>query len=134
MENLFATHDALAVAELIKTRKLGARELLDATLARLRAVNGKLNAITDFYEGDLLERSVAAAGEDLADLGAGAFHQARGFLGAIGRRPPAYLEADEDGAFPLGNRGIRIPANVRRGPTPAWPAPPWKWRACTPSA
>lgn len=63
MENLFATLDALAVAELIRARKLGARELLDATLARLRAVNGKLNAITDFYEGDLLERSVAAAGE-----------------------------------------------------------------------
>lgn len=63
MENLFATHDALAAAELIKTRKLGAQELLEATLARLRSVNGKLNAITDFYEGDLLERSVAAAGE-----------------------------------------------------------------------
>jgi amidase len=63
VENLFATHDALAVAELIKARKLGARELLEATLTRLRTVNGKLNAITDFYEGDLLERSVAAAGE-----------------------------------------------------------------------
>ncbi|WP_296342115.1 amidase [Reyranella sp.] len=63
MENLFATLDALAVADLIKTRKVGARELLDATLARLRAVNGRLNAITDFYEGDLLERSIAAAGE-----------------------------------------------------------------------
>ena len=63
MENLFARLDALSVAELIRTRKLGARELLDATLARLRTVNGKLNAITDFYEGDLLERSVAAAGE-----------------------------------------------------------------------
>lgn len=63
MENLFATHDALAVAELIKARKVGAREVLEATVARLRRVNGKLNAITDFYEGDLLERSVSAAGD-----------------------------------------------------------------------
>ena len=30
MENLFARLDALSVAELIRTRKLGARELLDA--------------------------------------------------------------------------------------------------------
>ena len=35
MDDLFATHDALAVAELVKTRKLGARELLDGTLHRL---------------------------------------------------------------------------------------------------
>jgi amidase len=63
VENLFATHDALAVAELVKTRKIGVRELLDSTLARLRALNDKLNAITDFYEGALLEKSVAAAGE-----------------------------------------------------------------------
>ncbi len=63
MDDLFATHDALAVAQLVKTRKLGARELLDATLARLRTLNASLNAITDFYEGELLERSIAAAGE-----------------------------------------------------------------------
>ncbi len=37
--------------------------MLDASLAALRAVNGKLNAITDFYEGDLLEKSVAGAGD-----------------------------------------------------------------------
>ena len=63
MDDLFATHDALAVAQLVKTRKLGARELLDATLTRLRALNTSLNAITDFYDGALLEKSVAAAGE-----------------------------------------------------------------------
>ena len=63
MDDLFATHDALAVAELVKTRKLGARELLDGTLSGLRALNASLNAVTDFYEGALLEKSVAAAGE-----------------------------------------------------------------------
>ncbi len=63
LEDLFEAHDALAVAELIRSRKIGAREVLDASLQRLRAVNGRLNAITDFYEGDLLEKSVAAAGD-----------------------------------------------------------------------
>jgi amidase len=62
VDDLFASHDALAVAQLVKQRKLGARDLLDATLVRLRALNGSLNAITDFYEGALLEKSVAAAG------------------------------------------------------------------------
>jgi len=63
VDDLFATHDALAVAQLVKTRKLGARELLDGTLKKLRALNASLNAITDFYEGALLEKSVVAAGE-----------------------------------------------------------------------
>jgi amidase len=63
VDDLFATHDALAVAQLVKQRKLGARELLDGTLARLRALNATLNAITDFYDGALLEKSVEAAGE-----------------------------------------------------------------------
>jgi len=63
LEDLFEAHDALAVAELIRSRKIGAREVLDASLQRLRAVNGRLNAITDFYEGDLLEKSVAATGD-----------------------------------------------------------------------
>src|SRR5882762_1446149 len=63
VDDLFATLDALAVAELIKTRKLGPGELLDATIGRLRALNASLNAVTDFYEGALLEKSVAAAGE-----------------------------------------------------------------------
>jgi Asp-tRNA(Asn)/Glu-tRNA(Gln) amidotransferase A subunit family amidase len=63
VENIFASHDALAVAGLIKARKLGVREVLEATLQRLRALNGRLNAITDFYDGTLLEASVAAAGD-----------------------------------------------------------------------
>lgn len=63
LEDLFEEHDALAVAELIRSRKIGAREVLDASLAHLRRVNGSLNAITDFYEGEFLEKSVAAAGD-----------------------------------------------------------------------
>jgi amidase len=50
LDDLFATHDALAVAELIRARKLGAREVLDATMASLHAANERLNAITDFYD------------------------------------------------------------------------------------
>ncbi|HET6222371.1 MAG TPA: amidase, partial [Dongiaceae bacterium] len=61
MDDLFASHDALAVGQLVKTGKVGARELLDGTLASLRALNQSLNAITDFYDGALLERSVAMA-------------------------------------------------------------------------
>src|SRR4029453_12277764 len=36
---------------------------LDGTLARLRGLNRSLNAITDFYDGALLEKSVAMAGK-----------------------------------------------------------------------
>ncbi|HEX4509241.1 MAG TPA: amidase [Burkholderiaceae bacterium] len=50
MDDLFATHDALAVADLVRMRKLGAKELLDGTLSNLRKLNGALNAITDFYD------------------------------------------------------------------------------------
>ena len=63
MDDLFATRDALDVAGLIQARKLGARELLDGTIASLRRANGPLNAITDFHEGELLEKSIAAAGD-----------------------------------------------------------------------
>jgi amidase len=63
VDDLFATHDALAVAGLIKARKIDGRELLDRTLRSLREINGQLNAVTDFYDGDLLGRSIAAAGE-----------------------------------------------------------------------
>ena len=52
LHDLFATHDALAVAGLIRARKLGAKEVLDATMASLRKANEQLNAITDFY-GDV---------------------------------------------------------------------------------
>jgi Asp-tRNA(Asn)/Glu-tRNA(Gln) amidotransferase A subunit family amidase len=63
LEDLFATRDALAVAELVRSRQIGVREVLDATLARLREANVELNAITDFYEDELLGKSIAAAGD-----------------------------------------------------------------------
>lgn len=63
MENVFATHDALAVAQLVKSRQIDPRELLKSTLERLRTANDQLNAITDLYDGDLLASSVASAGE-----------------------------------------------------------------------
>src|SRR5262245_18599279 len=63
VDDLFATHDALAVAKLVKKRKVGAEELLGASLGRLRKLNKSLNAVTEFYEGEVLEKSVAAAGE-----------------------------------------------------------------------
>jgi amidase len=47
---MFDKLDALGAAELVKSRKLGARELLDGTLAKLRELNGPLNAITEFYD------------------------------------------------------------------------------------
>jgi len=50
VDNLFVDNDALAVAELVRTRKLGAQELLAGTLANLRKINADLNAITDFYD------------------------------------------------------------------------------------
>ncbi len=50
MDDLFATQDALAVADLIRTRKLSAKEVLDATMASLRRANDRLNAVTDFYD------------------------------------------------------------------------------------
>lgn len=63
MNDLFATHDALAVGELVKARKIGVRELVDGSIAHLRKLNESLNAITDFYDDALLDKSVAAAGE-----------------------------------------------------------------------
>ncbi len=63
MNDLFATYDALAVGELVKARKIGVRELVDGSIAHLRKLNESLNAITDFYDGALLDKSVAAAGE-----------------------------------------------------------------------
>jgi amidase len=55
--------DALATAQLIKSGKIGTRELLDATILKLRRLNESLNAVTDFYEDSALAKSVAAAGE-----------------------------------------------------------------------
>ena len=64
MDDIFATHDALAVAELVRSRKIGLRELVDGTIANLRiAFNGSLNAVTDFYDGEIARKSAAAAGD-----------------------------------------------------------------------
>jgi amidase len=63
VDDLFAVHDALAVGELVKARKIGIRELVEGSIARLRKLNTSLNAITDFYEGELLDKSIVAAGE-----------------------------------------------------------------------
>jgi len=77
--------------------------------------------------------AVTAAGDHLADHRPGALGEARGLLGAIGRPSLADFQAHEDGAFLRGNAGVRLPGSVQKGPTPAWPARPWKWRACRPS-
>jgi amidase len=50
VSDLFVEHDALGVAGLIRAKKLGTKEVLDATMASLRAANEKLNAVTDFYD------------------------------------------------------------------------------------
>ena len=50
MKELFKTHDALAIGELVRARKIGAQELRTATVERLHALNTGLNAITDFYD------------------------------------------------------------------------------------
>jgi amidase len=50
VDDLFGTHDALAVGDLIRSRQLGAREVLDTTIANLRRLNASLNAVTDFYD------------------------------------------------------------------------------------
>src|SRR5882757_7551898 len=63
MEDLFEENDALAVGALVKAHRIGVRELVDGSIAHLRKLNASLNAITDFYEGPLLDRSIAAAGE-----------------------------------------------------------------------
>lgn len=63
MEDPFEENDALAVGALVKAHKIGVRELVDGSIAHLRKLNVSLNAITDFYEGPLLDRAIAAAGE-----------------------------------------------------------------------
>jgi amidase len=50
VQDLFATHDGLAVADLIRARKLSAKEVLEGTVANLQRLNASLNAITDFYD------------------------------------------------------------------------------------
>jgi len=48
----------------VELARLAAKSFgVDGTLHKLRALDASLNAVTDFYEGALLEKSVAAAGE-----------------------------------------------------------------------
>lgn len=46
----YRRHDALALAELVRTKQVTPQELLDAALARSRDVSGKLNAIVVDHE------------------------------------------------------------------------------------
>jgi amidase len=46
----YRTHDATALAELVRTKKVTPQELLDAALARSREVNDKINAIVLDHE------------------------------------------------------------------------------------
>ena len=46
----YRNHDATALAELVRTKKVTPQELLDAALARSKEVNGKLNAIVLDHE------------------------------------------------------------------------------------
>ncbi|MBI1199276.1 MAG: amidase [Phenylobacterium sp.] len=48
----FRNHDAVGLAELVARREVSPDELLDATLARMDAVNGRLNAVIATYEAD----------------------------------------------------------------------------------
>jgi amidase len=63
MVDLFLEHDALGVAELIRARKLGAREVLDTVIASLRKANEALNAVTDFYDDVPLAAAPSSADE-----------------------------------------------------------------------
>ena len=61
----YAQHDALGLAELVRTGAVSAQELLEAAIARADAVNPRLNAVvTPMHE--------QARGQ-LADLDAGPF-------------------------------------------------------------
>ena len=46
----YRKHDALGLAELVKTKKVTAQDLLDAALARMREVNPEINAVVLEHE------------------------------------------------------------------------------------
>ena len=46
----YRKHDALALAELVKTKKVTPQDLLDAALSRMREVNPKINAVVLEHE------------------------------------------------------------------------------------
>ncbi len=62
----YAAHDALGLAELVRRKAVSPRDLLEAALARLDAVNPKINAIAHLYP-DLARAQIAAG------LGDGSF-------------------------------------------------------------
>src|SRR5678815_4831423 len=41
----FSSHDALSLAELVRTRQMSARELVTASIENIEALNPKLNAV-----------------------------------------------------------------------------------------
>ncbi|MEO8193776.1 MAG: amidase [Gemmatimonadales bacterium] len=50
----YSSHDALSLAELVRTRQVSARELVDAAIARIESLNPKLNAVIHkMYDGAL---------------------------------------------------------------------------------
>ena len=53
--------DALELAALMEAREIGAEELMRATLARIEAVNGQVNAIVSLRDGDALLAEARAA-------------------------------------------------------------------------
>jgi hypothetical protein len=72
----------------------------------------------------------ALSADHLRDMRAGAFDEACRFVAAAVRtgRRLSDFEADEDGARALRNR-----ACAQSEPSPAWPGPRSRWRACRPS-
>ena len=57
---------AFALADAIRTRKISCRELMQATLARIEAVNPALNAIVNLRDGDALLREADQRDAQLA--------------------------------------------------------------------
>ena len=53
----YSSYDALGLAELVRTGKATAAELLDAALARLAAVDGRLNSVVHLHEAWARERA-----------------------------------------------------------------------------
>ena len=55
----YGSHDALGLAELVRTKQVSARELVDECIARVDRVNGQLNAVVTRMDA---EARAAAAG------------------------------------------------------------------------
>jgi hypothetical protein len=67
--------DAVELARLIRSRTLSAVELMTASLAQIKRVNPKVNAIVTLVDDDMLLREARAADERLVRSGAiGPFH------------------------------------------------------------